>query len=76
MTDFTFPLGEPRTDDEYRAAIDMVISEMKRLHEQAFSDQSDIDRISHEARLIQAQTATIKARVQARLEALESMVPA
>ena len=76
MSDLTFSLREPRTDDEYRAAIDVLIGEMKRLHEQAQSDQDEIDRIRREARLIQAQTSTIKARTQSRLEALDSMVPA
>ena len=76
MSDLTYTLFEPRTDDEYRAAIEALIGEMKRLHEQAQTNQDEIDRISREARLIQAQTATIKARTQTRLEALESLVPA
>ena len=76
MADFAFTFGEPRTEDEYRAAIDLVISEMKRLHAQSERFQSDIERISRETGIIQAQTNTIKSRTQARLDALEKLVPA
>jgi hypothetical protein len=76
MTDSTFAIGEPRTEDEYRTAIELVVDEIKRLHEHSAVIQSDIERISHESRMLREQIAIIKARTQVRLEALDTLVPA
>ena len=76
MTDFTFATGEPKTDNEYRAAIDLCIDEMKRLRGKMDSDQNEIDRLSREAQELKEQISKIKAQTQARLEALDKMVPA
>lgn len=72
MSDFTLAFPEPRTDEEYRTAIDTLLDEIRRLNSHIQNDQSEIERTKLEIRLLQSETNAIKSRTQARLAALEA----
>jgi hypothetical protein len=74
MSDSVLSFPEPRTEDEYRAAIEWLLAEMQRINQQMKDDQDDIERLQAETRKIKAETDMIKARTQARLDALQAMV--
>lgn len=61
---------EPRTAAEYRAAVDAMIGEMKRMNERMDQNRVEIDRLREETKAIKADAEVIKARAQARLDDL------
>jgi hypothetical protein len=61
---------KPRTAAEYRAAIDLLLDEMKRLSVQMQQDQAEIDRLKAETRVIAAHTDGVLARIEAQMQAL------
>jgi predicted nucleic acid-binding Zn-ribbon protein len=75
MADQSVTHSEPRTEEEYRRAVEALVAEMESLHQQRLAAQNDMDAVRHEARTIQTQTARIKARTASRLDALDELVP-
>jgi len=69
----TWP-AEPKTEAEYQAAITQLLDEMQRLNQVMQADQKEIDRLKTDTRRLLAETQAIKARTQARLDALAAMV--
>jgi hypothetical protein len=54
----------PRTAAEYRAAIDVMIAELRRMHARMDANGEEFDRLRQETCHIQAETEEIKARVR------------
>jgi len=54
MTDTTLAYREPRTDAEYKTAIDDIVAELERIDERIELDQREIDRLKLETRAILA----------------------
>ena len=74
MSELSFTQTVPHTEEEYLIAIEGLFAEMDRLHVKMAEDQARIRRLTLETLAIKAETATIKARTQARLDVLEKMV--
>ena len=74
MSDLTTIQPIPREATEYKVAIDQLFGEMDRLHMKMEQTQARIRRLKAETDMITAETAVIKSRLQARLDALETMV--
>lgn len=64
----------PRTAAEYRAAIDGLLAEMKRMNEQSDRTWSEIERLKAESALIRDHTAKVLDRIDARLDAIEALL--
>lgn len=52
MQNTAVTLPEPRTEAEYQAAIDQMLTEMERLNRQMESDRKEIDRLKSETRAL------------------------
>jgi hypothetical protein len=61
---------EPRTAAEYRAAVDALIAEMKRMNERSEETWAEIERLKAETEAIKAENEVTKASLQARLDDL------
>jgi peptidoglycan hydrolase CwlO-like protein len=64
----------PRTAAEYRAAIDELLAEMKRMNQQSDRTRADIEQLKAESAAIRAETEIIKTRLDRRLEALAKLL--
>jgi len=64
----------PRTAAEYRAAIDELLAEMKRMNQQSDRTRAEIEQLKAESAAIRAETEVIKARLDRRLEALAKLL--
>ena len=51
----------PMTDSEYEKAVDEVLAEIRRLHDQMASDRLDIDRLKAETSQLKSETRSILA---------------
>jgi uncharacterized coiled-coil DUF342 family protein len=60
----------PRTAAEYRAAVDAMIMDIRRMHERMDRNREEINRLREETNAIKAETEQIKARVRSRLDDL------
>jgi hypothetical protein len=56
---------EPRTDSEYRAAMDEILAELRRLHAQMRTDRVEIERLKQEGAELKAQTRSLLASIGA-----------
>ena len=74
MSELTTTQPKPRKAAKYKAAIDNLFGEMDRLNVQIEQEQARIQRLKAETRVISAETAFVKSRLDARLDALETMV--
>jgi len=64
----------PRTAAEYRAAIDDLLAEMKRMNEQSDRNWTEIEQLKAESAVIRAQTDKIIAQIDAKLDAIEALL--
>jgi hypothetical protein len=64
----------PQSAAEYKAAINELLAEMKRMNEQMDRDREEIDRLKAETESIKAETEPIKAQLQSRLDDLMTRV--
>jgi hypothetical protein len=64
----------PRTAAEYRAAIDDLLTEMKRMDEQSDRNWTEIERLKAESAAIRAETDKLIAQLDAKLDALEALL--
>jgi hypothetical protein len=63
-----------KTAADYKAAIDGLLAEMKRLNALMQNDQTEIDRLKAETRLIAAHTDTVLTRLEAQVNSLQAAV--
>ena len=59
----------PKTTAEYKAAIDFLLGEMRRINENIQRDDADIERLKVETRQIAAQSDVRLAQLEAQLSA-------
>ena len=64
----------PKTTAEYKAAIDFLLGEMRRLNEKMVEDQAEIDRLKAETRTIGAHTDLTLTQLEAQMTALRAGV--
>jgi peptidoglycan hydrolase CwlO-like protein len=64
----------PRTAADYRAAIEAMLTEIRRSNEQSERTWSEIERLKAESVALQAENEIIKARIDRRLEALAGLL--
>jgi peptidoglycan hydrolase CwlO-like protein len=64
----------PQTAADYRAAIDAIIAEIRRMNEQSEQTWNEIERLKAESIELQAENEVIKARIDRRLEALADLL--
>jgi len=55
----------PRTDAEYKAAIDLLLTEMHRLNQQMRTDEAAIDRLKTETETLKRETRALLASMGA-----------
>ncbi len=58
MANIEGSLPMPKTDKEYKAAIDQCFAQIERMREQIARDQMEIDRLKAETRAILAELRT------------------
>jgi peptidoglycan hydrolase CwlO-like protein len=57
----------PKTAAEYRAAVDAMVRDIRRMHARMDRNREEINQLKEETNAIKAETEQIKARVRSRL---------
>ena len=68
MNEILATQAAPKTTAEYKAAIDLLLGEMRRINEKIQQDDADIERLKMETRQIAAQSDVRLAQLEAQLK--------
>ena len=74
MDNTVFFVPEPQTDAEHQNALEQMLAAMQQMNQQMQTDQAQIERLKAESAVLRQDILAIKARTQARLDALTTMV--
>jgi hypothetical protein len=70
MQELTASTATPKTAAEYRAAIDELLTDIRRMNERSERTWAAIEQLKVETKLIKERTDVLKAQTQARLAEL------
>lgn len=70
MEETFLPQSALKTPADYKAAVEQLLAEMKRLNERMQSDRADIERLRLETQALKVETQRLKAETRATLASL------